>query len=275
MQNKSKLWSGVAGIAVLVACGAPASASDWGEYTGPNIEVPVTDVGIVSAQGEALPAYTAESIGIYAGPITMKINGVSTMVWCDDLANTVVIGGYNPPLNYYETDANVYLAGISANPADENTIIKQIAGLAYYGTYLGGTTNTEGVAGATDNDAGAAIQLAIWELIDGGSDSDSGGNVQTLANSDISAASGYYADMWEAGYSYAELESPGCGQDAGSIAYTNGCQIQGQIVTVPNGGPGNNGLYGVPEPGSLGILGAGLLGLAGFSAFLRRPSPVA
>jgi hypothetical protein len=231
----------LAALTVISAalCAAPAMAI-------PYTPVTVTNVQVDWNQGEGTTANTG---GIYyAGPITFTIGGKSVTVWCDDLANEVNIGGSYP---YFQTNAqgaNAYLVNPALTALQQTTLDQQIAGLAYQGTIL---SKANGLTSLT----GAQYQMAIWEL-ENPTFTDTDSSFQTGVEGLIAQASGFYDDMLQAGYTYGQLVSPGCGQDPASLTYASACQTQGQIF-VSN----------VPEPLTLSLFGTGL---AGAAAMRRR-----
>ena len=228
--------------ACLIAAAAVAGFS-VPAIAGP-IPVNVTNVQANWGQGQGLTIQEgANSAGIYyAGPIIFTINGGPVVVWCDDLYNDVFLGS-SP--QYYLVSAASYLSPLSIGT------IRDIAGLAFQGTQ-------ESLANTLTPARGAEFQLAIWELEYGNIQDIADGGIQTGVDSLLGSAHQFFTDMNTAGWGYAELDSPGCGQQPDAITYTNGCQLQGQIYVHP--------LDRVPEPVTLSIFGAGVAGAIG----LRR-----
>jgi hypothetical protein len=212
---------------------------------GPIIPITVSNVQVDWSQGEGI---NMNSGGIYyAGPITFVVAGKPIIVWCDDLNNLVYIGSAN---QYYETDAagaNSYLYNPALTPAQQITLDHQIAGLSYQGTIL---AKADGLTPSS----GAEIQAAIWELERPGL-LDTNVAFQSGVDALLGDALTNYNAMLIAGYTYGQLEAPGCDQALGTITYSNNCQIQGQIF-----------VSAIPEPVTLSIFGAGLVG----AAALRR-----
>ena len=226
----------IAGMASASAYADPLYVSNVGVPSGEyNIPTSVTNV------------YYAGIIEFTVNPGTSYNAGTTFTLdaFCDDLFHEVGIGSSD---QYYTADANEYLAPLSLST------IHEIAGLAYEGT---ADYQLNGAAASAAFDAD--VQLAIWELeypSDNITASDS--SLQTDINGLIAQAPSFYADMIAHGYSYGELEDPGCGQEVGSITF-NSCQTQGQIYVYKTG---------VPEPLTLSLFGASLAGAA--AAFRRR-----
>ncbi len=223
----------------MMTLGAPALATpivnvtdvevNWGQGRGLTIK----------AGGNSMPIY-------YAGPIFFTIQGshVPLVVWCDDLYNDVYIGSHD---TYYQVSPASYLSPLSL------ATIQSIAGLAFKGTQ-------QSLANSLTPASGAEFQLAIWELENGIFQDHANAGIQAGVNGVIASAPAFFSEMNAANWTYAELDSPGCGQQPGAINYQNGCQTQGQIYVHPNS---------VPEPASLTLLLAGILGIAGLRSWRR------
>jgi hypothetical protein len=231
----NKLKTCLIAVAAVAGFSLPAIA-------GP-IAVNVSNVQVNWGQGQGLTIQAgANPMGIYyAGPIIFTINGANAplIVWCDDLYNDVYIGSSD---QYYKVSAASYLAPLALST------VKDIAGLAFQGTQ-------EALANTLSSARGAEFQLAIWELEYGNIHDIADAGIQTGVDSLIGAAPLFFADMNSTGWSYSELDSPGCGQQPDGINYTNGCQTQGQMYVYPNNR--------VPEPVTLSLFGAGVAGAIG------------
>ena len=233
--GKLKLWAAAIAAMVTVGCSGSAMAS-----TCHNIgDVCNVAVQVSGANGEYY--YYGD---YFAGLITFNVSGVGTIyVICDDKTDDVIIGS---TYTYKVEDANAYLAPLGT------TLIHEIAGLAFYAL-----ANVGNAVNAAD------AQEAIWDLMYG----------YTAQNSHIttieSQASYYYSLMVAQGWSYFELVSSTgkCdGKTDENMTYldTPSCQNQGQIgLWNPQNPP-----ISLPEPGSIGLMGLGLLVLGGLQ--LRR-----
>jgi hypothetical protein len=228
------------GIAAATGFGAPAMAVP--------IPVNVSDVQVNWSQGEGLTIQEGASSAplYYAGPIYFTLNGsnMQTVVWCDDLYNDVYIGSSD---QYYLVSAAAYLAPLTIGT------VQDIAGLAFEGTQ-------QSLANSLTPASGAEFQLAIWELEYGNSQDIADAGVQAGVNALIDSAPAFFSDMNAAGWTYSELDSPGCGQQPDSINYLNGCQVQGQLYAHPG--------TRIPEPGTIALLLSGVLGIGALR--LRR-----
>jgi len=195
--------------------------------------------------------------GLYfAGAIQYQdtTSGVLYNVFCDDPSHDVVVPG---TYTYYvenESYAQNYLAPLeTGSNTGTNNIANEIAALTSYG--LSNPTN------ATLDEY---VQLSIWKL-EGASLSLSGAalsSVTALLGLGTSFWDHYWTSLASLGFSYGELVSPCTG---GNTQITlNDCQTQGQLYIGGSKPPPNL----IPEPGTLSLIGVGLLGVGGM--WLRR-----
>ncbi|HEX4157422.1 MAG TPA: PEP-CTERM sorting domain-containing protein [Rhizomicrobium sp.] len=203
-------------------------------------------------------AVSGSALVYFAGAIQYKdaTTNILYNVFCDDPGNDVVVPGtytYNVENEAY---ANAYLAPLPGNST--NLVTEEIAGLMAYG-----------LANPTKPTLDEYVQEAIWKIM--GADITLSGatanGVTHLIN--IGGGEAGWASYWNKlalmGWEYGELVDPGCG-DSGQITYKD-CQTQGQMYLYgKNGSPPNL----IPEPGTMGLLGVGLLGLAGATWRRRR-----
>jgi hypothetical protein len=242
------------GCAALIGWAAPAFAIPFA--------VTVSNVNVNWGQGEGLTINEAgNSAGIYyAGPISLSVDGVAMTVFCDDLYNDIYIGSIDSFFQGNTTDAIQYLALLTNSTLYPYGTIQDIAGIAYMGTIdSSNTLNPPTGYQPLTPTLGAEFQLAIWELEYGNITDTADLGIQAGANELLTNAPEYYVDMLQAGYTYGQLISPCDATQPGSITHTTSCQIQGQLF-----------LTRVPEPSTLALFGAGLIGLIGFGSLRCR-----
>lgn len=190
---------------------------------------------------------------------------LGVLAFCDDLTNDIDPGGV--PYDYFATTTaagvNNYLSPLS------QASINNIIGLVY-------SANLS----ILDPSQGAAYQLAIWDLEYPGEtiNADAGvadPNLQANADALIAnAAADFAAFQADGTFDAVQLESPCDPALAGSITFHSApfgddpnCQVQGLILVVPNGHTRN-----LPEPGTIALLGSGLIGFGALRRRRRKPA---
>lgn len=285
--RNSKFVLGTLAVASMVGFAGPAAAIPL-TWSGP-FSVHTNALDFTMGTGTLSPGVHlnihGSSLAVnksieYAGPLSVTINTippsnppntVPTIVFCDDLAQTILVNHtYN---NFFASDP--------AAPADvfhylNTTTLKadEILGLVARGT-LDADTNL------LTPELGAAFQMAIWELEYGGTATFSGDpNFQSVIDNLIAGAAADYAFFTSSAnfsvpWTFSQLEAP-CntanvglvtkdapqGPTIGETVNPNCQKEQGLIVAIP-GVP----LRNVPEPITLSLFGSGLAGVA---AYRRR-----
>jgi hypothetical protein len=247
--------SAATGLALGVAGWAQPALADI--YVT-DVEMTINPADTFYIQGDPSQSpFNSGPLDVYVGQVTFTTDlshsqggTPSTIpVWCVDIYHDIGLGsGQN--IDY------TVGSGLSTDH-DGNSLSSQQKDSMSWLIIAG-----DGYLSAHPNaDVSAAIQLAIWELeyspTYGGHDfsfSGASANVTSLANYYLSRA-------------WAQKDNTAYLSDIETLNNPN-TQSFGAWGTNTGGLPPQL----VPEPGSLGLLGSALLGLAGFGAFRRRKS---
>jgi hypothetical protein len=256
MRGAMKLCLVVTALTTVAGMSAPAMATETDSF---NISVSGTDGVFSDPNSDGGGIYFAGATQFYDNTHNVMYN-----VFSDDFGDQAVIRGTD---NYYvegQAYADNYLKALEPpadNSADKYSVAREIAALNAYGlSNLGNAKLDE------------YVQLAIWKVE--GSISLSSLSGATLAGVDALVVSrntafwdSYWGELAAMGWRYGELVSPDAGCRVKTLTFNSGCQLQGQMYLY-----GQNGLPPnlIPEPGSLGLFGMGLLGFG--MLWLRRKS---
>ncbi len=273
MRNSKSLLAALAAMATLGLAG-PASA-----FSDPVNPVTITSFTVfgepVHLSGTAGGGFDfpGPTIGTFSlnllFPDTSTVNG--QLAFCDDLFNDIDPADQNIPYWFTNpsdpTGANDYLSHIG------QTAVDNIVGLLY-------AANFDPLIGS-DAQRAAAYQLAIWQFEYGGPPNVSGNDatLQGLADTLAAGAPSDFTNFTQDGtFGYVQLESPCDPTLAGTITLDSSpftrptsnidpnCQTQGLITLVPLSQTRND----IPEPGSLVLLGSGLIGLGTYRRRRRK-----
>jgi hypothetical protein len=256
MRRAMKLSLVAAALTAVAAMGAPAMA---GEINSFSVSVSGTDGVFSDPDSDGGELYFAGAAQFYDNTHNVTYN-----VFSDDFGDQAVVRGTD---NYYvegQAYADRYLKPLEprgGNSAGKTRVAREIAALSAYGLSNLGNANLD-----------EYVQLAIWKVE--GSISLSSLSGATLAGVDalvVSHNAAFWDSYWRKlaalGWRYGELVSPDAGCKAKTLTFNGGCQLQGQMYLYGQNGPPPDL---VPEPGTLGVFGAGLLGFA--MLWLRRKS---
>lgn len=204
--------------------------------------------------------------GVYVGPYTATINGVSTAVICDDFYDDSYIGelwtadivaGASAPSSSTRMDANYS----SANVYGGLTLTQAYDAVGYLALQML-TTPT------ADTTTIGELDFALWSIFDYPGAINYGsqpGVYNQLSPAEVTAIDGYLASA------AAYAEGSNAGADIAQFTVYSPDETYGQTPALGNGiTPPQEFLVHTPEPASLALLGIDLSGVAGLILLLRR-----
>jgi hypothetical protein len=247
----------------------------FGSFLAGLVLVPATTAlaqTVVLTQPYAPGASAMTAFGYYMSPYSGTVNGVTQRLNCVDFFHDVFVGevwtatstnlGAATLDNSLLSNTRDGSSGGYASLADVLTIYQQAAWL----------TDQYAANPASDPNQSVAIQTAIWSIVDNGPTSpanqkyintgdfwSNGGQVGSIVNTGV-GSTGYWIDRAQTEYA------------TKSAGYYNKFDI-----LLGTGSPGVGAqefLYSTPtvtpEPGTLVLIGSGLIGIAGFARIRRR-----
>lgn len=222
---------------------------------------------VVLTQPYAPGGGAVTAFGYYMSPYSGTVDGTEQRLNCVDFFHEVSIGevwtAAITNLGAAIADNNLLLStrdGISGGYASLSDVLKLYMEAAWL-------TDQFAANPASSPDQSIAIQTAIWSIVDNGptnpaslkyantGDFWSNGQVSSIVNTGV-GSTGYWIDQAQTQYA---------NQAAGYYNKFN--------ILTGTGDPGSGAqefIYSTPEPGTLVLIGSGLLGLVGFVRTRRR-----
>jgi hypothetical protein len=250
MNTRIARWIGGAALAVAVAAGGPAQASTL-QVTGATQPGGAHNVTIGNLGNPANGTYSA-------GRFALTTNTQGTIhTWCVDVFRTL----HTPQT--YQIQAFVNPTVTNGNPTGPVTLtidqVNAVKGLAAAGNAALDTpgANTGLFAGYGDNIVSAAVQAAIWEVINPAG-TFVGANGNATSRGQVNALFGTLTSDTN----LAQFRLQGQSVTAAWLTAVNpqNGRGQGQIWVTPGGGGGFE--VPVPTPAALLVFALGLVGLA-------------